>query len=202
MPLHENELLHLLHHHSGKSAKELAQLAGYITTTKTGQQRVKMLAFQNAVLSANNISFKPDEERGVKAGRKATYRIQVQQNGNLLIGAAYTRQMGLIPGTDFAIEIGRKHIKLVQIDSLPKLHSDDIVDLSNDELSQLAKSTFSAEEDGRLHELLDKKRADCLQVNEHVELENLLSEYDQGMLMKSKAMAEKHNRNLSQVATA
>ncbi len=112
------ELLQLLKQNPGKSGKQLAELAGYTTTTKTGQQRVKMLAFQNAVLSANNISFKPDEEEvsGVRGGRKATYRIQVQQNGNLLIGAAYTRQMGLIPGTDFEIQIGRKHIKLIQVD--------------------------------------------------------------------------------------
>jgi hypothetical protein len=113
------ELLQLLKQNPGKSGKQLAELAGYTTTTKTGQQRVKMLAFQNAVLSANNISFKADEEEvsGVRGGRKATYRIQVQQNGNLLIGAAYTRQMGLIPGTDFEIQIGRKHIKLIQGDS-------------------------------------------------------------------------------------
>jgi AbrB-like transcriptional regulator len=112
------ELLQLLKQNPGKSGKQLAELAGYTTTTKTGQQRVKMLAFQNAVLSANNISFKADEEEvsGVRGGRKATYRIQVQQNGNLLIGAAYTRQMGLIPGTDFEIQIGRKHIKLIQVD--------------------------------------------------------------------------------------
>lgn len=111
------DLLQLIKQNPGKSAKQLAELAGYTTTTKTGQQRVKMLAFQNALLEANNISLKPreEEEDGVRGGRKATYRIQVQQNGNLLIGSAYTRQMGLIPGTEFEIQIGRKHIKLVQV---------------------------------------------------------------------------------------
>jgi hypothetical protein len=112
------ELLQLIKQNPGKSAKQLAELAGYTTTTKNGRVRVKMLAFQNAVLAANNISFRPQEierEEAVRGGRKATYRIQVQQNGNLLIGAAYTRQMGLKPGTEFEIQIGRKHIKLVQI---------------------------------------------------------------------------------------
>ncbi|MBC8121718.1 MAG: AbrB family transcriptional regulator [Gemmatimonadaceae bacterium] len=111
------DLLQLIKQNPGKSAKQLAELAGYTTTTKTGQQRVKMLAFQNALLEANNISLRPREEEvdGVRGGRKATYRIQVQQNGNLLIGSAYTRQMGLIPGTEFEIQIGRKHIKLVQV---------------------------------------------------------------------------------------
>ncbi len=113
------ELLQLIKQNSGKSAKQLAEVAGYTTTTKTGQQRVKMLAFQSAVLTANSISFKAAEEEesnGVRGGRKATYKIQVQQNGNLLIGAAYTRQMSLTPGTEFEIQIGRKHIKLVQVD--------------------------------------------------------------------------------------
>lgn len=118
-PTQGKELLQLIKQNPAKSAKQLAELAGYTTTTKTGQQRVKMLAFQNAVLQANNISFRAEEEEsnGVRGGRKATYQIQVQQNGNLLIGAAYTRQMGLVPGTEFEIQIGRKHIKLVQVDS-------------------------------------------------------------------------------------
>lgn len=118
-PLHGKELLRLLKENQGKSAKQLAEVAGYTTTTKSGQKRVKMLAFQSAVLQANNISLIPqhDESEGVRGGRKASYRIQVQQNGNLLIGTAYTRQMGLKPGTEFVIQIGRKHIKLVQLDS-------------------------------------------------------------------------------------
>jgi hypothetical protein len=114
------ELLQLIKQNPGKSGKQLAEMAGYTTTTRTGQVRVKMLAFQNALLAANNISFKTqdsDTEETTRGGRKATYKIQVQQNGNLLIGAAYTRQMGLKPGTEFEIQIGRKHIKLVQVDS-------------------------------------------------------------------------------------
>ncbi|UFP95275.1 AbrB family transcriptional regulator [Gloeobacter morelensis] len=116
-PVSGKELLKLIKQNPGKSAKQLAEMAGYTTVTKTGQKRVKMLAFQSAVLEANNIAIKPEQEEveTVRGGRKASYRIQVQQNGNLLIGSAYTRQMGLIPGTEFEIQIGRKHIKLVQV---------------------------------------------------------------------------------------
>ncbi|AGY58748.1 AbrB family transcriptional regulator [Gloeobacter kilaueensis] len=112
------ELLKLIKENQSKSAKQLAELAGYTTVTKSGQKRVKMLAFQSAILQANNISLTPQQEEGegVRGGRKASYRIKVQQNGNLLIGTAYTRQMGLEPGTEFEIQIGRKHIKLVQLD--------------------------------------------------------------------------------------
>ncbi len=118
VPLTGKELLQVIKQNAGKSAKQLAEVAGYTTTTKTGQQRVKMLAFQSAILKANSISFGGEEEKelnGVRGGRKASFRIQVQQNGNLLIGAAYTRQMALQPGIEFEIQIGRKHIKLVQV---------------------------------------------------------------------------------------
>jgi AbrB-like transcriptional regulator len=117
-PLTGEELLQVIKQNAGMSAKELAELAGYTTTTKTGQQRVKMLAFQGAVLNANRISFGGNDDTpktGVRGGRKASFQIQVQQNGNLLIGAAYTRKMGLAPGTDFEIQIGRKQIKLIQV---------------------------------------------------------------------------------------
>jgi len=40
----------------------------------------------------------------------------VQSNGNLLIGSAYTKQMNLQPGDEFEISLGRKHIRLKQID--------------------------------------------------------------------------------------
>lgn len=116
MALTGDELLKLIKENAGASGKQLAEQAGYTTTTKTGQVRVKMLAFQNAVLSANKITFKeaPGESTGVRGGRKVSYFIQVQANGNLLIGSAYTKRMGLEPGTYFTIEPGRKHIKLIQ----------------------------------------------------------------------------------------
>jgi AbrB-like transcriptional regulator len=115
-----DELLKLIKENVGASGKQLAEQAGYTTTAKTRQVRVKMLAFQNAVLSANKINFKdtPSESKGVRGGRKASFLIQVQNNGNLLIGSAYTKRMGLEPGTYFTIQPGRKQIKLIQeIDS-------------------------------------------------------------------------------------
>ena len=45
----------------------------------------------------------------------ASYRIHVQSNGNLLIGAAYTKQLGLKPGDELEINLGRKHIHLKQL---------------------------------------------------------------------------------------
>lgn len=44
--------------------------------------------------------------------RFPSYRITVQSNGQLLIGSAYTKQLGLNPGDEFEISLGRKHIRL------------------------------------------------------------------------------------------
>jgi len=41
-------------------------------------------------------------------GRQADFRTRVHGNGNLLIGQAYTRRMGLEPGQEFRIEIHRE----------------------------------------------------------------------------------------------
>ena len=41
----------------------------------------------------------------------------VQPNGNLLVGKAYTAQVGLQPGDEFEIKLGRKQIKLIPIGS-------------------------------------------------------------------------------------
>jgi methenyltetrahydromethanopterin cyclohydrolase len=118
-PLTGEELLQLVKQNPGKSARQLAELSGYTTVTRDGQRRVKMLAFQAALLDANRIKIGKSDDRpanGSRGGRKAGYQIQVQQNGNLLIGAAYTRKMGLKPGTVFEIHIGRGQIKLVQVE--------------------------------------------------------------------------------------
>ena len=42
---------------------------------------------------------------GGSRGRQAEFRTRVHGNGNLLIGHAYTRRMGLEPGQEFKIEI-------------------------------------------------------------------------------------------------
>jgi hypothetical protein len=44
------EPLQIINQNPGLNVKELADLAGYAKTTKTGQKRVNMLVFQGAVL--------------------------------------------------------------------------------------------------------------------------------------------------------
>ena len=51
-------------------------------------------------------------------GRQAEFRTRVHGNGNLLIGHAYTRQLGLVLGQEFRIELQKDSgvILLLQLD--------------------------------------------------------------------------------------
>lgn len=99
------------------SKEEKAKACGYYAMTKNGLERVNMMKFLNALIDAEGIDLdgKSGDSNG-RGGRSASYRITVQSNGNLLIGAAYTKQMDLKPGDEFKITLGRKHIRLTQVD--------------------------------------------------------------------------------------
>jgi hypothetical protein len=114
-PLTGQDLLNNVKQLDHLSATEKARQCGYFTITKTGQARVNMMKFQNALLDAMGMELDSKGESTGRGGRTASYRISVQSNGNLLIGAAYTKQMDLKPGDEFLITLGRKHIKLSQV---------------------------------------------------------------------------------------
>jgi len=98
------------------SKEEKAKACGYYTVTKNGLERVNMMKFLNALIDAEGINIDSQQSENGRGGRKASYRITVQSNGNLLIGSAYTKQMGLKPGDVFEITVGRKHIHLKQVE--------------------------------------------------------------------------------------
>jgi len=97
------------------SKEEKAKACGYYTITKKGVARVNMMKFLNALIEAEGIQLDSTQTGNGRGGRSASYRITVQSNGNLLIGSAYTKQMGLKPGDEFEISLGRKHIRLKQL---------------------------------------------------------------------------------------
>lgn len=99
------------------SREEKAKTCGYYTITKKGVTRVNMMKFLNALIDAEGIQIDSTQSGNGRGGRSASYRITVQSNGNLLIGSAYTKQMGLKPGDEFEISLGRKHIHLKQLGS-------------------------------------------------------------------------------------
>jgi len=98
------------------SKEEKARACGYYTKTRNGVERVNMMKFLNALIDAEGIHLDSSSASNGRGGRSASYRISVQSNGNLLIGSAYTKKMGLSPGDEFEITLGRKHIHLRQVD--------------------------------------------------------------------------------------
>ncbi|MEL7037712.1 MAG: AbrB family transcriptional regulator [Cyanobacteria bacterium J06592_8] len=102
-----------------------ARECGYYTLTKNGVERVNMMKFLNALIDAEGIELDGKQTGNGRGGRSASYRISVQSNGNLLIGAAYTKQMDLQPGDEFEISLGRKHIHLRQVEPGEEFDEDD-----------------------------------------------------------------------------
>ena len=114
-PLIGQELLSKVKELGNLSKEEKARECGYYTVTKNGVERVNMMKFLNALIDAEGIELDSSANGHGRGGRSASYRISVQSNGNLLIGSAYTKKMGLEKGDEFEITLGRKHIHLRQI---------------------------------------------------------------------------------------
>lgn len=97
------------------SRRELARLCGYSKTTKKGEQRINVAEFYEALLEAKGLNIGSDEQTK-RRGREATFKVGVHKNGQILIGAGYTKNMGLQPGDEFDVKLGYKHIHLVKRD--------------------------------------------------------------------------------------
>ena len=95
------------------SKSELVRGCGYVSTKKDGTERLNFTAFYEALLEAKGIAMGASSRTPGKTGRKLSYFTKVQFNGNLMIGKAYTAQLGLQPGDEFEIKLGRKQIKLI-----------------------------------------------------------------------------------------
>ncbi|MGK7908053.1 MAG: AbrB family transcriptional regulator [Synechococcus sp.] len=99
----------------GAAKKQIAKACGYVTLTKTGQERVNLMQFYNAILAAKDVDLDANQTGGA-SGRTPTYRVSVHKNGNILIGAAYTKEMGLEPGDEFEIKLKNHNIRLVRLE--------------------------------------------------------------------------------------
>jgi AbrB-like transcriptional regulator len=123
-PLLGDDLLKKVKELENLSKEDKAKKCGYYTVTKNGIERVNMMKFLNALIDAEGIQLDTTSGANGRGGRSASYRISVQSNGNLLIGSAYTKQMNLKPGDEFVISLGKKHIRLRQLESDEKEESD------------------------------------------------------------------------------
>jgi hypothetical protein len=114
--LRGNELLSKVRELGDVSKSELVRCCGYVSTKQDGGDRLNFTAFYEALLVAKGVNLGEGAGKGSrKPGRKLTYTATVQGNGNLLVGKAYTALLGLQPGDEFEIRLGRNQIKLVPV---------------------------------------------------------------------------------------
>ena len=113
-PLTGKALLQKVKEFSHLAKRETAKQCGYVKTSSSGGVRTDLSGFYDAVLAAKGV--KLDESSRDSRGKVATYKATVHKNGQLLIGSAYTKGMGLKEGDIFTIKLGYKHIHLIQED--------------------------------------------------------------------------------------
>lgn len=100
--LQGKELLDKARSLSNCSEDEIARGCGYVSP---GGRLLKK-SFYRALVEAKGYKLGgAATSSGVSKGRQAEFRTRVHGNGNLLIGHAYTRRMGLEPGQEFHIQI-------------------------------------------------------------------------------------------------
>jgi len=125
-PLTGKALLQKVKELSQLPRRETAKRCGYYTITKNSQTRVNLTDFYDALLVARGVPLSPEGSKDGR-GREPTYRVSVHQNGQIVIGAAYTKAMGLKPGDEFEIKLGYKHIHLIQMD-VDKVEQNDAIE--------------------------------------------------------------------------
>jgi bifunctional DNA-binding transcriptional regulator/antitoxin component of YhaV-PrlF toxin-antitoxin module len=98
---------------SNRPEEQIARACGYVGPSG----RVLRKSFYRALVEAKGYQLPSSStpspgggsssggSSGAGKGRQAEYRTRVHGNGNLLIGHAYTRRMGLEPGDEFHIEL-------------------------------------------------------------------------------------------------
>ena len=114
-PLVGAELLAKVKELGNASKSEQVRAAGYVSIQKNGAERLNFTAFYEALLRANGAGLGADCSPPGKRGPKLTGKTKVQFNGNLMVGKAYTAQLGLRPGDEFEIRLGRKQIRLMPV---------------------------------------------------------------------------------------
>ena len=78
--------------------------------------RLNFIAFYEALLEANGMHLGAGSSGGKgKPDRSLSYATEIQFNGNLLVGKAYTAQLGLKPDDEFEVKLGRKQIVLIPV---------------------------------------------------------------------------------------
>ena len=112
-PLTGADLLAKVKELGDASKSDLVRACGYLSSKKDGTERLNFTAFYEALLQAKGVGFGAAVSEPGKAGRKLSYQTKVQFNGNLMVGSAYTEQLGFTPGDVFEIKLSRSGIRLI-----------------------------------------------------------------------------------------
>ena len=93
---------------SNRPEDQIARACGYVGPSG----RLLKKSFYRALVEAKGYPMPASSAAsgggGGAKGRQAEFRTRVHGNGNLLIGHAYTRRMGLEPGQEFRIELHKE----------------------------------------------------------------------------------------------
>ena len=100
---------------SQKSENEIAIGCGYVGPSG----RVLRKSFYRALVEAKGYKLNSPGKSGNRTsrGRQVEFKTKVHGNGNLLIGHAYTKKLGLVPGQEFKIDI-KKETKTIYLNPL------------------------------------------------------------------------------------
>ena len=102
---------------SKKSEDEIAKGCGYVGPSG----RVLRKSFYRALVQAKGykLSNSGPGRQGNRSsrGRQAEFKTKVHGNGNLLIGHAYTKKLGLEPGQEYKIDL-KKDSKIISLTPL------------------------------------------------------------------------------------
>jgi hypothetical protein len=106
LPLEGKALLDRARSLSNRPEDQIARACGYVGPSG----RILKKSFYRALVAAKGYVLPSALHAGTAAakGRQAVFRTRVHGNGNLLIGQAYTRRMGLEPGQEFRIELHKE----------------------------------------------------------------------------------------------
>ena len=92
---------------SKKSEDEIAKGCGYVGPSG----RILRKSFYRAFKVAKGYklgNFQKKSGNRASRGRQAEFKTKVHGNGNLLIGHAYTKKLGLEPGQEFKIDLKKE----------------------------------------------------------------------------------------------
>ena len=105
-PLEGKALLDRARSLRNRPEDQIARACGYVGPSG----RILKKSFYRALVAAKGYVLPSALHGGTAAakGRQAVFRTRVHGNGNLLIGQAYTRRMGLEPGQEFRIELHKE----------------------------------------------------------------------------------------------